>query len=97
MAKNKKGTPDKKYATRELIYQLVYNFKTKYEQGFTAIERHEILLNFPDINMNRFNDALQCITGFVSPKGELITYHCDIEKALQCGMENRGLTNFEFD
>lgn len=74
----------------------VYNFKTKYEHGFISEEIEEILKSYPKINMDKFNDALRGNTCMMRD-GKIITYHCDIEKALYCGTENRDLTIDEWD
>lgn len=78
------------------VHKLVYEFKTKHKQGFTQDERFEILKNFPNINMDKFYDALRGNTSMVIG-GQGITYHCDIEKAIICGIENRDLTVSEWD
>lgn len=79
------------------VYRLVYeNFKTKYEQGFTKDEIKSITEMFPVLNMDKFNDALMGITCMMIDN-EIIVYHCDIEKALLCGIESRSLYSYEFD
>ena len=72
------------------------NFKTKYEQGFVKDEIKSITEMFPVLNMDKFNDALNGITAMMIDN-EVIIYHCDIEKALLCGIENRKLTSLEWD
>ena len=37
----------------------VYNFKTKHKQGFTNNEMKTLLQDYPDINMDKFNDAMR--------------------------------------
>jgi hypothetical protein len=80
------------------IYEKVWNFNRKYNCGFIKEEIHQILSDphFKDININKFNNALMGITGFVK-NGDFIIYDIDIIKALQCGMENRDLKEYEFD
>ena len=46
--------------------------------------------------MDKFYDALMGIICMVK-NNEIITYHCDIEKALRCGIENRNLNIWEWD
>jgi len=36
----------------------VYNYKTKYEMGFTHDEVHDLLQEYPNINMDKFNNAM---------------------------------------
>ncbi len=79
------------------IREEVYNFKTKYPQGFVRSEIDEIISKFEGLNMDKFYNALMGITCMVSPEKETIIYHCDIEKALHCGVENRNLYLHEWD
>jgi len=74
----------------------IYEFKTRYEQGFTNEEVKELLKSYPNINMDKFNDALMGNTCQVID-GNIIMYHCDISAALKCGIENRGLKPEEWD
>jgi len=78
------------------IRKKVNEFKTKNKSGFIKSEIEEILKDYPGINVDKFNDALLGIT-CTKVDGELVIYHCDIDKALRCGIENRGLTQEEFD
>jgi len=78
------------------IKQKVYNFETKNKQGFVRKEIDILLEDYPEINMDQFNDALTGITGMMI-NNEYITYHCDVEKALRCGIENRRLKTLEWD
>jgi hypothetical protein len=78
------------------LEKLVYNYKTRNEAGFTAAEEKELLKQFPNISMDKYYDAMRgntCMMG----EGGIITYHCDILKALICGLENRELTLSEWD
>ena len=72
------------------IKETVYNFKTKHKQGFIESEITLILKDYPNINMDKFNEALNGITA-MRINNETVIYHCDIEKALYCGIENREL------
>lgn len=74
----------------------VYNYKTKYKEGFIQSEIDEFLKDYPSIDMDRFNSALFGNTCMVLNK-EIITYHCDVLKALLCGIEKRDLKPYEFD
>lgn len=71
-------------------------FKTKHKEGFTNKEIEELLKQYPDINMEKFNDAMMGNTCMMKD-GELINYPCDVEKAIRCGVENRELNSFEWD
>lgn len=81
---------------KENIEEKVYNFKTKYKEGFVKSEINSLLKDYPNINMDKFNGALMGITGMII-NNELVTYHCDIHKALSCGLENRNLHIWEWD
>lgn len=76
--------------------QKLDNFKTKYEEGFTESEIDLLLKDFPNINKEKFYNALNGTTGIVK-NDEYLSYHCDIEKALVCGVENRNLYSYEWD
>lgn len=78
------------------IRDVVYGYKTKHEEGFVQSEIDELLKNYPEIDMKRFNDALMGITCMLREK-DVIVYHCDIEKALYCGLQNRRLSIYEWD
>lgn len=80
----------------ENIYNIVYNYQTKYKHGFIRSEIQEILDMFPNINKSKFDDALFGITAMIIDNN-MIIYHCDIEKALHCGLENRELRSYEWD
>ena len=79
------------------VYDKVYNYKTKYPSGFIASEIQELLKDYPDIDMKKFDDAMMGNTCALSPDNESIIYHCDVEKALLCGIEKRGLYSYEWD
>jgi hypothetical protein len=81
---------------KDEITEKVYNFKTKYPQGFVKQEIEELLSDYPKINKEKFDDALIGITCMMT-NGELIIYHCDIDKALRCGIEDRDLKLYEWD
>ncbi len=80
----------------ENIEKKVRSFKTIYKMGFTKSEIENLLKEFPGINMDKFNAALNFNTCMMEGD-EIILYHCDIEKALYCGLENRNLRSSEFD
>lgn len=78
------------------VYNYVNTFKTSYEEGFSNVEIHIILNTFENIDRTKFFDALMGIT-CPSNNGQILYYRHDIEKALLCGIENRSLTEEEFD
>ena len=80
----------------EEVHNKVYNYKTRYEQGFIESEIVELLKDYPDINMEKYNDAMMGNTCMMI-NNELVNYHCDVEKAILCGIENRDLHWYEWD
>mgnify|MGYP001549494929 FL=1 len=80
----------------ENIREKIYNFKTKNKEGFVQSEIDMLLKDYPDINLDKLNSALRGITCMMVDN-ETVIYHCDIEKALRCGIENRNLRTWEWD
>ena len=78
------------------VYNFVKTYKTSYEEGFSNVEIHIILNTFKNIDRTRFFDALTGIT-CTSKNEQILYYKHDIEKALLCGIEDRNLTEEEFD
>lgn len=74
----------------------VHNFDTKNKEGFVQSEIDELLKDYPDINMDKFNDALMGIT-CMRIDDEMVIYHVDILLALKCGIEDRNPTSTEWD
>lgn len=76
----------------------IYEYPTKRKEGFLPDEIAEILKDFPDINMEKYYDAMMGNTCMMdNESGNLIIYHCDVFKAILCGLENRNLTVEEWD
>jgi len=89
---------EEKKAFDKKLYDLVYDYPTKNEYGFIASEQEELLKQFPDINKEKYENALCGITCMMDGKtGGFIIYHCDILIALRCGLENRNPTIAEWD
>jgi len=80
----------------ENIEKLITEYETKYEEGFTDDEIKNILENYPNINMDKFNGAMMGNTCAMRD-GLLVMYPCDVRAALYCGMENRDLNIQEWD
>ena len=81
--------------TQEIKHK-ISTFPKKNEIGFTDLELIELLKLFPNIHMDKFNDSLIGNTCQIIDK-EIINYIWDVEKAIICGLENRDLTNAEWD
>ena len=74
------------------IENLVYNYPTKSQYGFLPNELKDIISKFPNINMKKFDDAMMGNTCMMDEDTqEAIMYHCDVYKAIICGIENRKL------
>ena len=84
-----------KKLTSKNITNVVNDFPVKYEHGFTTSEIKKLLTEY-DINEDTFYESLGINTCMVID-GQTITYHCDIEKALFCVVENRGQHPWEWD
>jgi hypothetical protein len=84
-----------KKLTVKNISTIVDKYPVKYEYGFT---RNEIvsLLNEYEIDHELFYNKLGVNTCMIIDN-QTITYHCDIEKALYCALENRDQHPYEWD
>lgn len=78
------------------VHEKIYKFPTKHKEGFVQSEVQTLLKDYPDIDMEKFNHALLGNTCMLKD-GETVRYHCDIEKALICGIEKRNLRSGEWD
>ena len=78
------------------IREKVYNYPTNHQEGFVQSEVEALLKECPNIDMKKFNSALMGNTCMVKDN-EIVQYHCDIEKALLCGIEKRSLRSYEWD
>lgn len=81
--------------TSENLSEFINSYPTKYEHGFLASETNEILEKFK-IDKDKFYDTLGINTCMVI-EGQTLNYHCDIELALRCVIENRDKTLEEWD
>ncbi len=82
----------RKYKT---ISETINRFKTKSKFGFNHKEIAQVIKLYkldPDV----FYKKLGVNTCMIE-KGQVITYHCDIEKALQLCIEDRDINVFEWD
>lgn len=78
------------------LKETVFNYPTKYPQGFTSAEVKELLKKYPKANLKKFNQALGVHTAKVIDK-QILTYHNDVLMALTCAIENRNPNVAEFD
>lgn len=78
------------------IEKKVNTFKTKYKIGFTQEEIEELLKSYPNVNKDKFSEATDGNTVQLRDD-KIVQYHCDIIKAIVCGLENRRLRASEWD
>ncbi len=79
------------------ISSKVYNYPTKNKMGFLLEEIEQLLSEFPNVNKDKFDNSLRGVTCVADENMNMIIYHCDIHKALICGLENRDFKGFEWD
>jgi len=70
--------------------------KNKYKEGYTSLEIRELLNLNPEIDSEKFFSALKGCTGMIKD-GHMITYHCDVDLAIKCCLENRDPKPWEVD
>jgi len=78
------------------LEKYIYEYPTSHKEGFTCKELDEIISKFPDMNNDKFNDAMRGNTCLVKD-GDVVMYHCDILIAIRCGLENRDISFYEWD
>jgi hypothetical protein len=64
--------------------------------GFTNSEIQDLLKNFPNMNRQYYDNALFGTTCTMID-GEMITYHCDIENAIICGLKGTNIGGINWD
>ena len=78
------------------VFDIVYNYPTKYQMGFTNSEIEEVLKNFPNLNREFYNNALYGTTCMIIDN-EMIIYHRDIENAIICGLRGTNIGGIKWD
>lgn len=68
------------------VHDLVYNFPTKHNMGFSRQEIEDLLTNFPNIDREVFENSLRGVTGVIDELGEIVVYHVNIERAIINGI-----------
>ena len=86
---------EKKESEYEKLQKKIFNYKTKYVEGFIQSEI-EHLLEELNINERRFKKALGVNTCMMRD-GDIIVYHNDILKGVVCAIENREQNSLEWD
>ena len=63
------------------LHNIVYEYETKYQEGFTEEEQKDLLKRFPSINVDKYYNTLNGATCVII-NDETITYCCDVLTAL---------------
>lgn len=84
-----------KFLNSKNAKDIVYNYNTKYEYGFTPQEIKTFLKKY-SIDEESFYENLGVNTCMIM-NGTTITYHCDILKGILITIEERGEMPCEFD
>lgn len=80
------------------LKELVFNFKTKHEEGFLPNEQKELLSRFPSVDENKYSEAIGVVTCMMDEETkEFIIYHDDVFTGLLCALEDRDKTVWEWD
>jgi len=81
----------------EELRKIVYGFDTKYEEGFTDNDLKKLLSKyFPKITIKQLNEKIGRVTCVVINNEEVI-YHCDVDLAIRCIIEDREFHPREWD
>ena len=85
--------------TRDEVTKIVLAYDRTNDLGFTSIEEALLLLkNFDEmINIERFHNAKFGNTVGVTDSGLTLTYPVDLITAIMCGLEDRDITQAEWD
>ena len=77
------------------VRQIIENYPTKHKYGFIESEIDDILkqLNIKKEDYNKKSGVNTCML----IDGEVINYHCDVELAINCCLENRDKNIIEWD
>lgn len=79
---------------RKELHGLIYNYVSKYEDGFIESEIQDILSRYPEIDTDIFDNCLFGDTCAIID-GELVRYRTDISHAMVVALENKGRRYYE--
>ena len=101
LVQKRSGLSSEEYKKRKeverKIEDILYGFKTKYQEGFTSSEIDDLLAkHFPSVKRDELNSNIGVVT-YTSIDGETIIYGCDIVVALKCTISKRKQTVWECD
>lgn len=71
---------------KQKLHDLVYSYKTKNFYGFSFAEIEEIKESFPNLNEEKFTQAMRGHTGMIKD-GVFITYKNDVYYSLLAAIE----------
>lgn len=74
----------------------VFNYHTKYKEGFLSSEINELLMEFPTVTRQKFSEKLGVVTCRIKD-GRSVIYHTDVYVALKCCLGNRNPRHYEID
>ena len=63
------------------LYQVVFDYETKHDEGFTRNELKQLCDKYK-VDVNKFNNALGVITGIII-NGDSLFYHSDVYYAMK--------------
>jgi len=78
------------------VEEYVREYPVKSKWGFNPEELADIIQEFPDINIKKFDLAMGVHT-VITDEGKIITFPYDVITALRCGIENRDIKLSEWD
>lgn len=78
------------------IKEKIYNYPTRHKEGFIWSEIECLIKEYNNFDMDKFKSAMNGNTCMMIDD-EIIHYHCDVFKALLCGIEKRNLRPSEWD
>jgi len=78
------------------LEKLVYDYPTKYKEGFTGKEIMELVAKFPETTYDKVYEKIGVVTCSMRD-GQTVIYHCDVLTGLRCAIEGRDMTVEEWD
>ncbi len=69
------------------IKEIVYKFPSRHKEGILQKELLELLTQFPNVDISKFNDAMDCLT-VIYIDNQMLIYKHDIINAIYSGSKN---------
>lgn len=86
---------DIKHQQYAFLNDLVLDFETDSDVGFTSEEINKLTNKFASIDMNKFRDSMMCHTCLMV-RGVARFYHCDVAAALRHAFYNKEKGEYEY-